>query len=393
MASVPLNALLTGAYVFVAAWYLGTSDGLVDASGHLVGRDFVNHWTAGALVWTGAVGDLYDFHAYTAFQGELLGVALPQHNWPYPPFTLFLVAPFALAPYIWALGLWSLSTLFAYLVAARRLVLLFSPATFVCLLFGQTGCLIAALFICALRLLPRSPVLAGLLFGLMAIKPQFGLLVPVALVAARAWRAVLTATATITALVVGSALVFGWETWQSYLQILVPFQTAVLTEGTGLFLNMMPSAFMAGRLVGLDQVGAYLLQVPFTAVAVVTVYWAYRHRPDAPLAGAVLLLATTLATPYIFMYDLPLAAYAVLLLLTVDRPEALRGSERLSYLAVWLLPLMLIALNVARVPVGPVVLAAALAFAFARLRRTVPTPGQTGRSRDTGERAKCIAKL
>ncbi len=42
----------------------------------------------------------------------------------------------------------------------------------------------------ACRLLGRRPVLAGVLFGLAAVKPQLGLLVPVALISARQWRSV-----------------------------------------------------------------------------------------------------------------------------------------------------------------------------------------------------------
>lgn len=47
----------------------------------------------------------------------------------------------------------------------------------------QSGFLTAALFGSALVMLDRRLVLAGLLLALLAFKPQFGLLIPLALIA------------------------------------------------------------------------------------------------------------------------------------------------------------------------------------------------------------------
>ena len=55
------------------------------------------------------------------------------------------------------------------------------PAVFVNLGHGHNGFLTAALFGAALLQLDRKPVLAGVLFGCIAYKPQFGLLVPIVL--------------------------------------------------------------------------------------------------------------------------------------------------------------------------------------------------------------------
>ena len=47
----------------------------------------------------------------------------------------------------------------------------------------------AALIAFALVQLDRRPVLAGILFGLLAYKPQFGLMIPLVLIATQRWRA------------------------------------------------------------------------------------------------------------------------------------------------------------------------------------------------------------
>src|SRR3546814_10644419 len=110
------------------------------------------------------------------------------------------------------------------------------------------GFLTGALLIGGLRLLGTKPIVAGILFGILTVKPQLGILLPFALLAARQWTAIAAAGATTVLLVGISVLLFGWESWQAYIDLVIPLQTAIMTEGSGLFLPMMPSAYMGMRL-------------------------------------------------------------------------------------------------------------------------------------------------
>src|SRR6266481_6505738 len=74
------------------------------------------------------------------------------------------------------------------------------PAVFINLGHGQNGLLTAALLGAALLMLTRQPLLSGTLFGLLAYKPQFALVIPIALLASNQWRAIAAAAATIMAL-------------------------------------------------------------------------------------------------------------------------------------------------------------------------------------------------
>ena len=69
----------------------------------------------------------------------------------------------------------------------------------VCLGHGQTGFLTGALLAGGVLALPRHEILAGVFFGLLAYKPQFGLLIPFVLLAGGYWRAIAAATATVLA--------------------------------------------------------------------------------------------------------------------------------------------------------------------------------------------------
>ena len=57
------------------------------------------------------------------------------------------------------------------------------PAVLINIGHGQNGFLTAALLGGALVILDRRPIVAGILFGLLVYKPQFGLMIPLALIA------------------------------------------------------------------------------------------------------------------------------------------------------------------------------------------------------------------
>lgn len=60
--------------------------------------------------------------------------------------------------------------------------------------------------------LDRRPLLAGLLVGLLTIKPQFGVLIPVLLIASGRWRVFTVATVTALALAAAAVMLFGMQT-------------------------------------------------------------------------------------------------------------------------------------------------------------------------------------
>lgn len=102
---------------------------------------------------------------------------------------------------------------------------------FVNLGHGHYGFLIAALFGAALLQLDRKPVLAGVLFGCIAYKPQFGLLVPIVLAASGRWRAFIAAATTVTVLTIAVTLTFGLDIWSAFLASTKFTRAVVLEQG------------------------------------------------------------------------------------------------------------------------------------------------------------------
>src|SRR5262249_51219407 len=110
-------------------------------------------------------------------------------------------------------GLWAV--LIGKLLPDRRAWLAAAalPAGLINAMHGQNGFLTAALAGFALLALDRRrTVLAGVLIGGWAIKPHLAILFPLALAAAREWRAFATATIATAAFAGASLAAFGWPT-------------------------------------------------------------------------------------------------------------------------------------------------------------------------------------
>jgi alpha-1,2-mannosyltransferase len=190
--------------------------------GFPIHADYVSFWAAGRLALAGAPQAAYDVVRHWAVQRA----QFPDAGYSaffYPPVFLLLCAPAALVgfypSFVGFLGL----SLLGYWRALRRMlpgegvVFLGFPAVAANLIFGQNGFLTTALFATALTALPRRPALAGVWFGCLCYKPHLGLTVPLALLAAGAWRTFAAAAVTVAALAGASVVAFGLGTWRAFL--------------------------------------------------------------------------------------------------------------------------------------------------------------------------------
>jgi hypothetical protein len=148
------------------------------------------------------------------------------------------------------------------------------------------------------------------LLGMLTYKPQLGLLVPVALVAARLWRTLAVAGATALLLVALTSLLFGPAVWPAWAAS-VPGYSRQFAAESGEIVHLMPTILAALLQLGVAPATAQLAQWAGTAVAAAIVWTLFRSGPTE-LAGAGLMVAALLATPYAFVYDMPIVATAVI---------------------------------------------------------------------------------
>jgi hypothetical protein len=214
-------------------------------------------------------------------------------------------------------------------IAGHRLGILLAlavPAAFMNALIGQTGFLTAALIGGTLYLIPIRPVLAGICLGLLTYKPQFGLLFPIALIAAGHWRVFVSASGTAVAMVVVSCLAFGTESWLAFFHWLPRSSEAVLTDGRATWWKLQ-SLYATVRYFGGAEQLAWVLQFVLTASVAVTVALMWRSRLPYALKAAALAAGTLLTTPYVAIYDLVVLAIPVAFMVRIGLKTGFRGYE------------------------------------------------------------------
>jgi arabinofuranan 3-O-arabinosyltransferase len=337
-----------------------------DADGQPLATDFVTFYAAARAALEGHAAQIYDSAFAKAVEDAVLGHGFSgSYGWYYPPPFLLAVAPLALLAYLPAQLLWTGTTLAACLTVAARiggaagaLALLAFPAALSTIFVGQNGFVSAALLGGALVAMGRRPVLAGILLGCLTYKPHLGLLVPLALAAGGHWRAFGAAALSALALALLSYAVLGAEPWMAFLGTLGGTGDTLLSQGAPGFAKLQ-SVYGLLRHLGANVATAWTAQGLVTASCAAAVIVLWRRRLPFELQAAGLIAAVALATPYLYLYDLPLLAMAIAFLLR-------QGADRAEMV---LLALAALAIYVYPAVEGPLGLAASLSVALLVARR------------------------
>jgi alpha-1,2-mannosyltransferase len=300
--------------------------------------DFVSFYAAGSLADAGVPQLAYDRAAHYASEQQATAAGIAYEYFYYPPVYLLLCALLARLPYLTAFIAFETITLALYLFVARRILgerslatlvpVLAFPAVFWTVGLGQNAFLTAALFGAATLLVDRRPVTAGMLFGMICYKPHFGLLIPVALVAGRRWCTFAAAAIMVAGLCSVSLFVFGWPTWRAFLA------SAILSHATYESGRIAVIAYItpwgAALQLGLGPALAWDVQAAATLMAAAFTAWTWHRDMPLPGRGAALATATLVAIPVALMYDLMLAAVAVLWLVRAGRAAGMPPAEKLA---------------------------------------------------------------
>jgi len=286
------------------------------------GADFMSFWAASVLAGGGDPAAAYDVQAHQAVQAQIASMEglLPFF---YPPPFLLLLLPLGLLPYWAAALLWTLVTGAGYLIVARRLLpgsgwlVLAYPAVIVNVIVGQNGFVTAALFIAGLLSLPKRPFVAGLLFGCLVMKPQLGVLLPLAFIAARQPQAFAGAALSSLGLLFASWLLFGTQTYQAFVGQ-AHLYGQILADGS-VGWHKMASVYASLRLLGAPLALAAALHLTIALAATILLWLVCRRPSDWVTKGAVLAPATLLISPYLYLYDAMILIVPFLWLLGVER--------------------------------------------------------------------------
>jgi alpha-1,2-mannosyltransferase len=367
--------MLIAAYAAIIVWTL-MGHGITDPAGRPVGTDFVSFWTVSSMLHNGHERAIYVPEALATLERSMVpGENAAFYAWQYPPIGLLLVDPLALFSYLWSLAIWLALGVALYLTVLWRILPqpltlwagLAFPGVILTVEHGQNAFFTTGLLAWALLLLPRRPVAAGILIGLLSFKPQLAVLVPVALIAGGQWRTVITAALTGLGLVATTFILFGGGVWSDFLASL-QLSREMLDSGLVPYYKMQ-SIFAAVRLVGGPLILAYSVQAVVGVVGAATVAWAWRRPTDPDMKNGALLLATPLATPFIFDYDLMLVAPAIAWLASKGVRHRLLPWEGTTLAVLSLIPLVSRAIGeLTHTLLAPLAVGAGLAAIVVRIR-------------------------
>jgi hypothetical protein len=301
------------ASLFAALLFFGLR-ALVTGSGFHRFGDFDALWASGFISHEGQPALNYDSDALHLRQAALGMNPRALNPFPYPPTFLLMLAPFgglglgvAFALFMsitFSLYLWAM-TGGNFRSAPRLCGALLAPATTITLVSGQSGFLSGALMLGGLRLAGSRPIVAGVLFGLLAYKPQLGLLLPLALISAGLWRSIVAAAVTVVVCAIASSWAFGAEIWPLWLHQMI--------EYSGQFDPvdyLMPTIEANARMAGAPARLAAVVQAAVTIPVMIVVWRAFRAGVTEQ-AAALLVVGTFLATPHAFNYDMPMMTAAI----------------------------------------------------------------------------------
>jgi hypothetical protein len=362
-------------YCFTISPLLHGHNNILDKNNVPVGADFSNFYSAATLALSQSPAATYDSTKMRSAQVNTIG-ANPESIggmwWVYPPIFLLLLLPFSFLPYFASLAVWLVATFLGYLKVLLRIapsrqtiwLTLAFPGTFQNVIHGQNGFLSAGILGGGLLLLEDHPFVGGIVLGFLTFKPQLAVLVPVALIAGREWKALAGASLSFLGLVLASVLIMGTGVWIAFWQS-IPFASKLYESGA-LPIYQIGTVFNAALLAGANYEVARDLQAIMMIGTMITVFFVWFRNTSLPVRNSVLVLSILLFTPHAFPYDFVLLALPIAWMGWQGYTKGWMPLEIPFLLLAWLLPLIIPFIGKSRLQITPLIISILLVLALKR---------------------------
>ncbi len=327
-------ASLACVYLFLAPNYEWKSE----ETGTAYGADFLQEWVGARMVVTGHIAELYNVEVFRAWQynPDVVGFAWKTDAYfppVYPPPHYVLFSPFAFVPYRWAVVLWVLtligaaflsSTLIADIVNHARtshhsetsgllksrsnflwLGLILFPSLLFSITLGQKSVCWLLLICLTWRLLQcHREYAAGMVFGILSIKPTLFFVVPLVLLRNGCWRFFVGASVSVCIIWGGTACLVPMETWLKFAQILGTIGS--YAENTGYHLEWSCNLMTMAYSLPMDQIQwcKWAICLPLSIYLLYAVFEDRNNAIDSPQKAMMLFGTTLLISPHSYHYDL-----------------------------------------------------------------------------------------
>jgi len=297
---------------FARSLFLFYRDGGYGANDFLLGSDFLTFWAASLQVLAGHPAEVYVPELHLLAEAPYLRDGYEAFF--YPPPMLILCLPLSLAPYFVSLFVFISMTAASFVAVIWRI--LRSPWCLVAIcayapvylnaVAGQNAFLTASILGCGLGIMDRKPKLAGAILGLMVIKPHLALAVPIALIVTGRWRTLISAGLSSISLVALSALLFGLDTWFSFLDVSHSAGETLKNGDVGF--SLLQSVFAMARILGAGVSTAFVIHGLAALGMVCVMVWMLRRNISTAAERSIIVLACLLITPFSLFYDMLIMA-------------------------------------------------------------------------------------
>ncbi|KZL21030.1 hypothetical protein PsAD2_01022 [Pseudovibrio axinellae] len=297
--------------VFILTYLLLIPNAFTSPNGTFL-IDYFSFWLAGQQAISGTPELVYNLAEFAALQNQV-SESDTVFAFFYPPTFQLIQIPYALLPMKLAFLAFIGTTTLLLWCALRLIVgnwvwaaaLTVIPASLNNAMHGQNAALTTALYALFLIGLERKkPVIAGIVLGILTIKPQLGMLIPFALIAGANWHCFTSATIT-TAVVAGLSLaLLGESAWISFLQQ-IPVTSEVM-HSNGVSWGKMISIYSSLRQLNIGHANSFSLQIISALAVLICVWITWRYCEKMSIRAAVLVAGGLLATPFALNYDLTL---------------------------------------------------------------------------------------
>jgi len=302
------------------------------------GADFLQEWVGARMILTGHASELYDTETFRAWQYDptVVGFAWKTDQYfppVYPPPHYMLFSPLACIPYRWAVVVWLLFLIVAAWYSAKLIAdianryasdssaekatqslaktqfvwlgLILFPSLLFSITLGQKSVVWLLIVCAAWRLLQTNrDYLAGMVFGLLSVKPTLFFLLPLVLLRNGRWSFFAGASNSVAILWGTAFCILPLETWIAFAKGINA--AGSYAENIGYRLdwscNLLTLAYsMPNNMIGVCKWGFCL---PLSIYLLYCVFEDRKHAIASPEKAMLVLGTTILLSPHTYHYDL-----------------------------------------------------------------------------------------
>lgn len=348
-----------------------------NVTGETAGGDFSVFYVAGKMASQGSYNTLYQSDSFAAVREKIFSpLDSGKLFFNYPPPAFFLFIPMGKLPYMTSYSLWMIFmltgtalTIYAFtrnkLITAATLV---SPAFLWCIITGQIGFLVTIIMGSGLYALSKGrKMTAGMLFGLLIIKPHVALALPICMIATKQWRVIFGGILSSATLSLISLLAFGPEAWTALANQLGSNVTGHLSAHGGIA-ERIPTVFVTMMRLTDSETLSGIIHIMGAVIAIAATIYIWRTSRDTPARLITLFITPALISPYYFDYDLT----GIGLVFAIMMIEATKNKPRLIDLValagLWIISIFMLLGKINLLFTGPVFLLGLLFYALYRAK-------------------------